>query len=90
MQYPRINQILKDTKFSLNVFKEAEIQLLEERIIESVDKKGLPSFSVECLKRDSFIDTKINFCKMSSEIAIEEGEDAASDLAAVRWIEERK
>ena len=55
MQYPRINQILKDTKFSLSVFKEAEIQLLEERIIESVDKKGFPSFLVECLKRGSFI-----------------------------------
>ena len=55
MQYPRINQILKDTKFSLSVFKDAEIQLLEDRIIESVDKKGLPYFSVECLKRGSII-----------------------------------
>lgn len=51
MQYPRISQIFKDTKFSLSVFKEAEIQLLEERIIESVDKKGLVYCSVECLKR---------------------------------------
>jgi len=55
MQYPRINQILKDTKFSLNVFKGAEIQLLEDRIIDATDKKGNSYYAVECLKRGSSI-----------------------------------
>ncbi len=55
MQYPKINHILKDTKFSLDVFKEAEIQIVEDRLFEAKDKKGNLFYSVECLKRGSII-----------------------------------
>jgi hypothetical protein len=37
MQYPKINHILKDTKFSLDAFKDAEIQIVEERSFEVKD-----------------------------------------------------
>jgi type I restriction enzyme M protein len=55
MQFPKINLILKDSKFSLSIFKDADIQLLEERIFESTDKKGKSFYTVECLKRGSSI-----------------------------------
>lgn len=55
MQFPKINQILKDTKFSLSIFKDAEIQIIENAIFESADKKGKSFFAIQCLKRGSNI-----------------------------------
>jgi type I restriction enzyme M protein len=55
MPYPKITAILKDTKFSLNAFKDTEIELLENSVIQNTDKKGNPAFAVDCLKRGSTI-----------------------------------
>ena len=55
MQFPKIQAILKDSKFSLELFDTHEIQFIEDRIQEVNDKKGNPSLVVECLKRGSVI-----------------------------------
>jgi type I restriction enzyme M protein len=55
MQFPKIQAILKDTKFSLGIFSAAEIQSLEDRITTQVDKKDNLGYYVECLKRGSII-----------------------------------
>lgn len=47
----KLQNILKGSKYSLNLFAKAAIDDLEARIIDKVDKKGKPYYSVNCIIR---------------------------------------
>lgn len=55
MQYPKIQAILRESKFSLSVFNHSEIQPLEEKLTPAKDKKGNSYYVAECLKRGNII-----------------------------------
>lgn len=55
MQYPKIQEILRDSKFSLNVFNHSEIQPLEEKLTSAKDKKGNSYYVAECPRQGNAI-----------------------------------
>ena len=51
----KLHDILKGSDYSLDLFPQASIDALENRIIDKVDKKGKPYYSVNCIIRDKEI-----------------------------------
>jgi type I restriction enzyme M protein len=53
----KINQIMKNSNYSLAIFSQEEIEILENKIVEKEDKNK-KSYSVICLARNKSIQLK--------------------------------
>ena len=55
----KLHDILKGSDYSLDLFVQESINALENRIIDKVDKKGKPYYSVNCIIRGHCCPVKV-------------------------------